>query len=85
MANAHRQRMWDTALGQLELHVTRTNYDTWLKEHRGVADGSANVAVGVDTEFLRGSRLRECPVLRGSFSWAKESEQHGRNFPICQP
>ena len=36
MADPTAQRVWDAALGQLQIHVTRPNYDTWLKDTRGL-------------------------------------------------
>jgi chromosomal replication initiator protein len=53
MADPTAQRIWNTALGQLQLHVTRPNYDTWLKETEGLRVEPGHFVVGVPTEFVR--------------------------------
>jgi chromosomal replication initiation ATPase DnaA len=61
MADATAQRIWNTALGQLQLHVTRPNYDTWLKDTEGLRIEPGHFVVGVPTEFIRewlGTRMR---------------------------
>jgi chromosomal replication initiator protein len=51
--DATAQRIWVTALGQLEIHVTRPNYDTWLKDTEGLRVEPGNFVVGVPTEFVK--------------------------------
>jgi chromosomal replication initiator protein len=61
MADTTAQRVWDAALGQLQIHVTRPNYDTWLKDTRGLRIDTGSFVVGVPTEFVKemlGSRMR---------------------------
>jgi chromosomal replication initiator protein len=53
MADPTAQRIWNTALGQLQLHVTRPNYDTWLKDTQGVRLDSGYFVVGVPSEFIK--------------------------------
>ncbi|MDO8616634.1 MAG: chromosomal replication initiator protein DnaA [Dehalococcoidia bacterium] len=53
MADPTAQRVWDTALGQLQIHVTRPNYDTWLKDTQGLRVGEGQFVVGVPTEFVK--------------------------------
>jgi len=61
MNNTSPQAVWETALGQLELQVTRSNYDTWLRGTVGLRfdDGIFVVGAASDfaTEWLR-SRLQ---------------------------
>jgi len=61
MTSTSPQAVWETALGQLELQVTRSNYDTWLRGTLGLRfdDGVFVVGAASDfaTEWLR-SRLR---------------------------
>jgi chromosomal replication initiator protein len=49
--------LWEAALGQLQLQVTRPNYETWLRDTAGMAleDGSFTVRVPTDfvAEWLR--------------------------------
>lgn len=49
--------LWEAALGQLQLQVTRPNYQTWLRDTTGVAleDGTFTVCVPTDfvAEWLR--------------------------------
>jgi chromosomal replication initiator protein len=61
MADPTAQRVWNTALGQLQLHVTRPNYDTWLKDTEGLRVEPGHFVIGVPTEFIRewlGTRMR---------------------------
>jgi len=53
MAERAAQRVWTTALGQLELYVTRANYETWLRHTEGLRIERDNLAVGVATAFIR--------------------------------
>jgi len=45
-------RVWDTALGQLQLQVTRPNYDTWLKDTVGLASDDGTFLVGTPSDFV---------------------------------
>ncbi len=61
MADPTAERVWDTALGQLQIHVTRPNYDTWLKDTKGLSHEDGHFVVGVPTEFVKewlGTRMR---------------------------
>lgn len=46
------RRVWDTALGQLQLQVTRPNYDTWLKDTVGLASDNGVFLVGTPSDFV---------------------------------
>ena len=61
MGDPTAQRIWDAALGQLQIHVTKPNYDTWLKDTQGLRYGDGQFVVGVPTEFVKewlGTRMR---------------------------
>ena len=45
-------RVWDTALGQLQLQVTRPNYDTWLKDTIGLSTDNGSFLVGTPSDFV---------------------------------
>jgi len=53
MGDPAAQRIWSAALGQLQIHVTRPNYDTWLKDTEGLRFNDGEFVVGVPTEFVR--------------------------------
>lgn len=53
MGDPTAQRIWDAALGQLQIHVTKPNYDTWLKDTQGLRYGDGQFVVGVPTEFVK--------------------------------
>jgi len=53
MAESTAQRIWNAALGQLQIHVTRPNYDTWLKDTEGLRVDGEYFVVGVPTEFVK--------------------------------
>src|SRR5574341_472908 len=53
MGDPTAQRIWDAALGQLQIHVTKPNYDTWLKDTEGLRYGDGQFVVGVPTEFVK--------------------------------
>ncbi|MBI2858585.1 MAG: chromosomal replication initiator protein DnaA [Chloroflexi bacterium] len=46
------REIWDTALGQLQLQVTRSVFDTWLKSTSGLAFEGGHFIVGVPTPFV---------------------------------
>lgn len=61
MADPTAERIWDSALGHMQVHVTRPNYDTWLKDTKGLRIEGGSFVVGVPTEFVRewlGTRMR---------------------------
>ena len=61
MGDPTAQRVWDTALGQLQIHVTRPNFETWLKDTQGLRFGDGQFVIGVPTEFVKewlATRLR---------------------------
>ncbi|MCH7699724.1 MAG: chromosomal replication initiator protein DnaA [Chloroflexi bacterium] len=45
------QALWETALGQLELQVTRPNFDTWLRGTTGLRIDEGQFVVGVPSDF----------------------------------
>ena len=45
------QTIWDTALGQLELQVTRPNFETWLRPTSGLRIDGHHLVVGVPSDF----------------------------------
>jgi len=45
-------RVWDTALGQLQLQVTRPNFDTWLKDTVGLGTENGSFIVGTPSDFV---------------------------------
>lgn len=45
------QTIWDTALGQLELQVTRPNFETWLRPTTALRLEDGQLVVGVPTDF----------------------------------
>ncbi len=45
-------RVWDTALGQLQLQVTRPNYDTWLKGTVGLSAENGSFVVATPSDFV---------------------------------
>ena len=62
-------RLWSAALGQLQLQVTRANYETWLRNTEGLAYDGTTLWVGVASDFAREwltGRLR--PLIRRSLT-----------------
>ncbi|MBI4498741.1 MAG: chromosomal replication initiator protein DnaA [Chloroflexi bacterium] len=45
------QTLWEAALGELQLQVTRANYDTWLKDTTGLDLREDKVVIGAPTAF----------------------------------
>ena len=44
--------LWEAALGQLQLQVTRPNYETWLRDTIGVSLEGSTFTVCVPTDFV---------------------------------
>ena len=51
MEDASASRLWETALGRLQLQVTRPNYDTWLKDTVGLRFEESRFVVGAPSDF----------------------------------
>ncbi len=45
-------QIWQAALGELELQITRPNFNTWLKGTRGLSWASSDFTVGVSSAFV---------------------------------
>ncbi|OGO04180.1 MAG: hypothetical protein A2Y60_05870 [Chloroflexi bacterium RBG_13_54_9] len=45
------KEIWEAALGELQLQVTRANYDTWLRDTVGLSYEGENFLVGAPTTF----------------------------------
>jgi chromosomal replication initiator protein len=72
------QRLWETALGQLELKVTRPNFETWLRGTVGLRFEEHVLIVGVPSDFaLEWLRTR----MNGSVS-RLVSELAGRQIAV---
>jgi len=46
------KRIWDTALGELEIQVSRHNYQTWLEKTVGVDYSGGEFVIGVPNAFV---------------------------------
>jgi len=61
--------VWKTALGQLELQVTRSNFDTWLRHTAGVRQDGDRFVIGVPSDFvLEWLRSRLAPQIQRTLS-----------------
>jgi len=47
------KRTWQTALGELQLQLTKATFDTWLKDTSGVAYEDGTVIVGVRNAYAK--------------------------------
>ena len=46
------QELWETALGELQMQVSRANYRTWLEKTRGLAYDNGHIIIGVPNTFV---------------------------------
>jgi chromosomal replication initiator protein len=46
------QEIWDTALGELQLQVSRANYRTWLEKTKGLSYQDSHLVLGVPNTFV---------------------------------
>jgi chromosomal replication initiator protein len=44
--------LWEAALGQLQLQVTRANFETWLRDSSGLSLEDSNLTVSVPSDFV---------------------------------
>ena len=51
MGSQEARRVWETALGQLQLRVSRTNFETWLKGTVGLSSTNGQFVVGTNSDF----------------------------------
>ena len=54
MNTAHKRpdRLWDAALGELQLQVARPAFETWLKDTQGLAYADGEFSVGAPNAFI---------------------------------
>ena len=50
--NEQPDRIWDAALGELQMQVTRPAYETWLKRTQGIARDNGTFIVGTSDAFV---------------------------------
>lgn len=53
MHQANAAQVWETALGQLQVQLSRSSYDTWLKNTQGLALREDRFIVGAPNPFIR--------------------------------
>ena len=49
--NDSAKEIWEAALGELQLQINRTNYDTWLRDTVGLSYNGEQFVVGVSSPF----------------------------------
>ncbi|MCH7811361.1 MAG: ATP-binding protein, partial [Chloroflexi bacterium] len=61
--------LWETALGQLELQVTRPNFETWLRDSVALRGEGDQLIVGVSSDFaIEWLRSRLSPLINRAVS-----------------
>ena len=59
------RQLWQTALGELQLLMTRANYETWLKQSEGLGFDGEVLRVGVRSPFTQEAlATRFAPLVR---------------------
>ncbi|MEX2238112.1 MAG: chromosomal replication initiator protein DnaA [Dehalococcoidia bacterium] len=54
-------RLWETSLGQLQMQLSKANYETWLRDTKGLSFDGSTFVVTVPSDFARewlNSKLR---------------------------
>ncbi|HBD82898.1 MAG TPA: chromosomal replication initiator protein DnaA, partial [Dehalococcoidia bacterium] len=46
------KELWEAVLGDLQMHVTRPNFETWLKNTVGIAFRDGEFVVGAPNAFV---------------------------------
>jgi len=49
--NESAKEVWEAALGELQLQINRTNYDTWLRDTTGLSYDGDKFVIGVSSPF----------------------------------
>jgi chromosomal replication initiator protein len=73
------EQLWEAALGELQLQVTRPNYDTWLRGTVGLRYDGETLVVGAPSDFATewlGRKLR--PTISRALSGLA-----GSPVPVC--
>lgn len=69
------QTIWETALGQLELQVTRPNFETWLRPTTALRLEGHHLVVGVPSDFaLEWLRSRMAGIVNRTVSRLLDAE-----------
>src|SRR5215216_2557462 len=59
------RQLWQPALGELQLLMTRANYETWLKQSQGLGFDGEVLRVGVHSPFTQEAlATRFAPLVR---------------------
>ena len=84
MASAKARDIWETALGELQLQVTRPYYETYLKNTVGLEYESGRFLVGVPTSFVvEWLYLRMRPRIEETLRGITKSPIQAQ-FTVCQ-
>ncbi len=57
------KELWEAVLGDLQMHVTRPNFETWLKNTVGIAFRDGEFVVGAPNAFV--AEMLETDVSEG--------------------
>jgi len=69
------QTIWETALGQLELQVTRPNFETWLRPTTALRLEGHHLVIGVPSDFaLEWLRSRMAGIVNRTVSRLLDAE-----------
>ena len=76
MIDAGPATTWETTLGQLQLLVTRANFDTWLRDTVGLRHEDGRFVVGAPNDFATewlGMRLKPLITKTLAACWGTSS------------
>jgi len=77
--------IWESALGELQVQLSRPNYDTWLKDTRGLEVTEAALTIGTPTVFAaEWLRHRLAPLVRKTVTRVAGKELDIR-FAVVDP
>ncbi|MCL2140225.1 MAG: chromosomal replication initiator protein DnaA [Dehalococcoidia bacterium] len=88
------KEIWETALGELQLQVSKPNYQTWFKGTEGLAYDGEQFLIGVPSDFVLAylkesqrsliektliNRLHHGVSVRFQVSWAQTGQNNPQN------
>ena len=79
------EELWSIVLGELQVQVSRANYDTWLRDTKGLALTNNTFVVGAPTTFAtEWLSKRLTPLVRKTITRVREQDTDIR-FTVLDP
>ena len=75
MTNKSADELWSIALGELQVQVSRANFNTWLRETKGLSVANGTFTIGAPSSFAtEWLQKRLSPLIKKTISKVLEQD-----------